>query len=55
MLENDSRMAVMARLIMLGWIQTQADSPATGSGQEDMMAVDLSILRCVKGTKENGY
>lgn len=52
MLENDSRMAVMARLIMLGWIQTQADSPATGSGQEDMMAVGL---RCVKGTKENGY
>lgn len=39
----------MARLIMLGWIHMQADSPATGSGQEGMMAVDLSTLGCVKG------
>lgn len=55
MLENDSRMAVMARMIMLGWIHMQADSPPTGSGQEGMMAVDLSTLRGVKGMKGNGY
>lgn len=55
MLENDSRIAVMARLIILAGVHMQADSPATGSGQEDMMAVDLSILRCVKGMKGNDY
>ena len=37
-------MATVMRLIMLGWVQMQAVSPARALRQEDMMAVDLERL-----------